>query len=357
MDNKEIIEAVQNGESVPFAKIYIALENMPKVLVNLKRKEKKYSLPELEWELLTDAATDGLIKAIQKYEYKKNNDIQGWAWKIMEQQFNKKLNTIIKKRMREQELEDSYLFDQENQEEEQTLELKKKTVLNQRDYALLEYIISCNNKKDLHGKPFCPNSTNIINRGQFQNLIKSRTTLSECIRKLKDAGYRFAEKEDRDSNQGYFILNPELYNNITIEEKLALDFLEQNLPSATDDPILNGIQLLTERLKRDYELPQNGKPLILEKGLIEIEKQNPGIFSPAPLGQKKELFERCIQYVTNKAEISIVYKNDEGNNTCISGKAQILKQQNNEWKIQIQEMNKSPVWINISQILEIMEEE
>ncbi len=281
---------------------------MPMQLIQIKQRERKYRLPELEWESLLDAATDGLVNAIQKYDSKRNDSIEAWAYMVMEQHFNKRLNTIIRERMRDQKIAERYsLNDRATKSMTMSESGKEKVVLSHRDYELLEYIIACNQQKDSNGKPFCPNSSDIIKKGRFESSIKSRTTVSTSIRRLKDAGYRFAEKKDRGTGQGYFILNPELHTQISFEEKLALDVLHKLLPQIPGSPISTGLQLLLHRIEKTMDIDVSTSMVVDD----ETVSWNPGTDLVSMLSAsmpRPEILEQCVNAAKERKSVALIVK-------------------------------------------------
>ncbi len=176
------------------------------------------------------------------------------------------------------------------------MSLLRRSPLTPLDYKVLEFIIEENQKKNSRGEPVCPNSTDFIKKGRFELDIKSRTTLSDSIRRLKDAGYRFRDKEDRNSNQGYFLLNPELYHSLGISEQVAVEYLEKLLQTQKEGPVKSGISMLLDRILKNYDYKTGS--------LDDIVKFN-------SLNQTNEteplIFEELCNFCKNKSSVAIKY--------------------------------------------------
>lgn len=159
------------------------------------------------------------------------------------------------------------------------MSLLKRVPLTPLDYKVLEFIIEQNKKTDYNGKPVCPNSTDFIKKGRFEFEIRSRTTLSDSIRRLKDAGYRFAEQKDRNSHQGYFLLNPEIYESLSINECVAAVYLENLIANQPDGPVKSGISLLFDRITKDYNYnPESLQSVVQINSLLPVNTADSIIF-------------------------------------------------------------------------------
>lgn len=191
--------------------------------------------------------------------------------------------------------------------------------LTQKDYELLEFIIERNKIKDLKGRPFCPNSSDIIGKGRFSLTIRSRNVLSNSIRRLKDAGFIFADPKDRDQNQGYLILNPEIYKGLSFNEKLAVDFISQVLTHFSDGPVKKGTQMLLRRIRKEHNIKGESEPLVLSQDLsVTLNDQ---WFRPFSVIKtvNDSIFENCIKIIKEKTAITFDYIKKSGEQVKVEG--------------------------------------